>query len=168
MNGSISRDLSRIARGAEKLNAQADALTKQVTDLSAHLQELQVGVACFYTAEKHEARAENADGCSVPCSYYLGFSKDDNGKWGIVVLCKAPKTGGGGGVEGSDQTETVWVRPFESCARDIRLALAGYAPQLLSGLATAVENVASSVEASLTRLKEMQQELPQALAKSRK
>ena len=165
---SIVENLARIAKGAQIINAQADVLTKHVADLSKFLQEQQVGVSCIYTEARYEARGESAAGRPVRCSYYLGFGKDDSGKWGIVVVCKAPKAVESAPATGPEPEETLWVRLFDSCPRDIRLGLVPFTPKVLSGLAVAVEKVAASVEASLGHLKEMERDLPKALTKSRK
>jgi hypothetical protein len=171
MSSDIARDLTRIGAGVEKLNSRADVLTKQVMALSQRLRDLQVGVTCYLTRECYESRTQGADGSAVPCCYYIGFGRADDGKWGITVVCRMGKDGGhvpGPDAPRADEATTLWIRPFESCPRDVRLALAVYVPQVVSGLADTVENLIASAETSLENLARISAELEGALAKAHK
>ena len=171
MKDSISHDLLRITEGAEKLNAQADAVTRLVTDLSKYLQELQVGLDFSYIREMYKSRIEISEKRTVPCCYYVGFNNTDSGKWCIAVVCKVGKNDRPDphlDDQEKSENETLWVRPFEACSREVRLGLAPFVPHVIHGLAQAVEYVLSSVDASLGNLEKVQKELQQVLSKSRK
>ena len=178
MSADLSKDLSRISAAAGKLNSTADLLTRQVVALSEHLQQLQVGVSCYFTREGFRGRTDDPEGerdsparpRATSCCHFLGLDKADNGKWCVAVACRtgnesacAPR---------SDDAEapaarTLWVRPFEACPRNVRLALAPYIPELIKGLAAAVENVINSAQTSLSELEKVSKELEAALAKKR-
>ncbi len=178
MAAELSEDLSRISAAAGKLNATAERLTQQVVGLSDHLQQLQVGVSCYFTDKHFRTRSDdpeagqNAQGRQYmsSCCCFLGFDKADDGKWCVVVACR--KTGEGTSAAGPKDAEpaagrTLWVRPFEACARNVRLALAPYVPNVVEGLAAAVERVIGSAQTSLSELEKISKDLEAALPKKR-
>ncbi len=178
MSADLSKDLSRISAAAGKLNATAETLTQQVVNLSNHLQQLQVGVSCYFTEKCFRTRADDPEAgqdtqgrqLTSSCCCYLGFDKADDGKWCVAVACRtgSESTSPPGPSDAEAPTgRTQWVRPFEACARNVRLALAPYVPDVIKGLACAVENVMGSAQASLGELEKVSKDLEAALAKKR-
>ncbi len=178
MCADLAKELSRISASAAKLNSAADSLTQQVVALSDHLQQQQVGVSCYFTREGFRGRTDDPEDerdsqgrqRATSCCYFLGFDKADNGKWCVVVACRTgnenacePRSDGAE----APGTRTLWVRPFEACPRNVRLALAPYVPDVIKGLAAAVDCVINSAQVSLSKLEKVSKELEAALAKKR-
>jgi hypothetical protein len=173
MSNSVVQDLKTIAAEAKGLNKTADILSQSIKSLNDYLQSLNVGLTVYYTEQYFESSTDFETGKTVPCRYFLGYDRDQNGKWGICVFCrdsvlsdaafpnhiKAKIQSLGKAVNG-----VRWIHAFETCPRNIRLSLAVYIPNVISGLAEAVKNITRQVDESIGQISEIDAQLKEATA----
>jgi hypothetical protein len=165
MAENISVHLTAIEKNSKKLNAAADTLTEAVRALNERLASMNVGVSVYYTDEFFEFHTDQVTGDLETCRYYAGYDRDQDGVWGVTVLCRRhrvdleslPKDATGKSADiGSKVNKIRWIRGFDKCPRNVRLALCRYIPKVIEGLAQAVGNVADTLEESLREIESIQ------------
>ncbi len=173
MNNSVVQDLKTIAAEAKGLNKTADILSQSIKSLNDYLLNLNVGLTVYYTEQYFESSTDFETGKAVPCRYFIGYDRDQNGKWGVCVLCRDSVLDDGSipnhirtknQSSGLTVTGIRWIHAFETCPRNIRLSLAGYLPKVISGLAEAVKNVARQIDESIGQISEIEAQLKEATA----
>ena len=120
-----------------------------------------------------ESSTDIETGKAVPCRYFIGYDRDQNGKWGICVLCRDSVLDDGSipnHIKAKDQSSGKmvigirWIHAFETCPRNIRLSLAVYLPNVISGLANAVKIIARQVDESIGQISEIEAQLKEVTA----
>ena len=173
MNSSLFDDLKIISLDTKNLNKTADTLSQTVKILNEYLQNLNVGLTCYYTDRYFESSSDYITDKAVQCRFYLGYDRDQNGKWGICVLCKEnivnEEAVPGSVMEKKPDflnriNRTRWIHAFETCPRNIRLSLAMYLPQVVSGLAKVVRNMATQLHDSLELISNIELQLKEVTA----
>jgi hypothetical protein len=171
MAPSISGDLSRISKAASSLNRLADEATEQIRALEAHLIGMDLGVSeSLQTSSFATGREKNRSGHMMPAIYLLGYDRDDDGKFGLVVEAYVEQT------DENDrpvlnydeqppepQSETVWVRRLERVSRELRLAAMPQLPLLVASLAKKAESTIEKVRAGVEETRAVVDELKAAL-----
>jgi hypothetical protein len=161
----MSAHLEIIKEQTKKLNTAADSIAKAIRDLNERLGAMNVGVTTYYTDAFFEAPADAATGDLQACRYYIGYDRDQDGAWGVSIMCrshvidaemmpekiKARKT-----ALASKVNSVRWIRSFDKCPRNVRLALCQYIPEVVKGLAASVSNMADSIGKSLQEIQSIQ------------
>ena len=80
MNNSVVQDLKTIAAEAKGLNKTADILSQSIKSLNDYLLNLNVGLTVYYTEQYFESSTDFETGKAVPCRYFIGYDRDQNGK----------------------------------------------------------------------------------------
>ena len=165
MAENISANLKTIEEQTKKLNAAADSLTKAVRVLNEHLAAMNVGVTTYYTEAFFETPSDSVTGDLETCRYYIGYDRDQEGAWGISIMCRnrildmeqLPKDVREKNPNLVSKVNTVrWIRAFDKCPRNVRLALCQYIPKAIEGLAAAVSNVSGGLDKSLKEIEGIQ------------
>ena len=173
MSNSVVQNLKTIAVEAKELNKTADILSQSIKSLNDYLQNLNVGLTVYYTEQYFESSTDIETGKAVPCRYFIGYDRDQNGKWGICVLCRDSVLDDGSipnHIKAKDQSSGKmvigirWIHAFETCPRNIRLSLAVYLPNVISGLANAVKIIARQVDESIGQISEIEAQLKEVTA----
>ena len=165
MAENMSIHLKTIEDQSKKLNAAADTLTKAVGTLNEQLAAMNAGVTVYYTEEFFEFPSDVATGNLETCRYYIGYDRIQDGVWGIAVMCRsripyldlAPKDDKDKNPGLASGANTIrWIRGFDKCPRNVRLALCQYIPNVIEGLANALTRVSDNLEKSLKEIGNIQ------------
>ena len=165
MAENISANLKIIEEQTTKLNAAADSLAKAVRAIDEYLAAMNVGVTTYYTEAFFETPSDSITGDLETCRYYIGYDRDQDGSWGISIMCRnrildielLPKDVKEKSPKLASKVNTVrWIRGFDKCLRNVRLALCQYLPKVIEGLSTAVSNVTDSLGKSLKEIEGIQ------------
>jgi hypothetical protein len=175
MSVNISAKLSHISKAASEINKLADQATEQIRTLEAHLQQMNLGISVsdVWIAAGREA---NNSGHQAAAVYYVGYGRDDDGKFGIIVEAMAQTTDDDGKpqteVDDWGQTqpmrETLWVRRLERCSRDLRVAAVKHLPAVVEQISKKAEETIASLRGGVEETQAVVDELKAALQGSAK
>lgn len=165
----ISSNLTRISAASRELNTLADEATAQVRALDEFLASLNAGIEVW--ADRFmEGREQNSQGFRVPTWYRIGYGRDDQDRFGLVIAANVQTTTPEGTVMeevgGVPKLEVAWVRRFEEVRRDIRIAAIAKLADLVETIAATLEEKNRKLRTTMAEAKLVTNELKEALAET--
>lgn len=168
----IDANLTKIKNSAKALNALADRATEQIKKLDAFLVEHNPGIVVVgecILLEKGRNRRKHL----VDMYHNIGYDRDEEGRWGLVVECLASRTDEDGaliyetdltaatGV--SPELEVISIRRLTTVARDIRLAAVPSLSKLIAKISQKLEETTKTIEKEIDAVEKISAELKSAL-----
>jgi hypothetical protein len=144
----LDMDLKDLEPIKAKLASASDELNTALSSIQDKLNAKQLGVEAFLTHElARDVGASNDNtGYRSVVFYELGYGKDDDGNWGLLVRRW----------EGRERIEHeewdffdgayVWTRPLLRSPRDIRAAAIEHIPALIQALFAEAQSLLDKVE----------------------
>lgn len=182
MSESISGKLSRISETAPELNRLGEQATEQIRALDAYFEKMNLGISCFLDPGLNcypgsggfmpGGREKNRNGHLVDATYDLGYGRDDDGKFGIILAANGSATDMKGRLltmDGAGEQlvdEILWVRKLERVSRDLRIAAVKHLPALVEMIAKKAESTIESLRGGVEETQAVVDELEAALSAS--
>src|SRR5262249_52560475 len=163
-----------ISKVTPELNQLADTVTEQIRALDAFLAKANLGVSVLDTERDpiSRGRERNTSGMMVNAFYYVGYGRDDDGSFGLVVIADAVITDKKGkpvvvddeiNVYVGTQYQTVWVRSLQKVSRELRIAALQAIPELMEALSKKAESTVKELRGSVEKTQEIVEELKAAI-----
>ena len=161
MAPSIAENLSSLAAATKILNELSDKATGQLKVLDEYLTTLNIGVEMWAGKIASDTTAKNSRGQTVGGMYYLGYARDQEAQWGLVVKCVLL------GRDSTDEAQAAaygdWVRRLVTVSRELRVAAVPHVSKLLEMLTAECLRRAQTLAASAEQLDAVTRELSAAL-----
>jgi hypothetical protein len=173
MSNSISGSISRISKVSPELNRLTNEATEQIRSLDALLEKLAVGISCTDESYFLEGRERNSMNHLVYALFTLGYGRDDDGKFGLIVRAEVPETNTDGEIlktgygDNDAILETLWVRKLEKCSREVRIESLRRLPELIEQLAKKAESTVATLRDGVTSTQAVVDQLKVAIAENK-
>lgn len=161
----ISQNLSTIKTTAKELNALADMATEQIHALDKFLAEHNPGVEVWAATDFAGGTRKNRKEHMVDAWHNVGYARDEDGRWGLVIQCYGNQTTADGNPLDPLEYdyEVFWRRPLSSASRDLRVAAMPYLSEVIEKLAAKMRETVDALKKDVASVKAVAEELHAAL-----
>lgn len=144
-------DLKDLEPIKEQLAAASDELNAALGSIQDQLNAKQLGVEVFLEGIKYElayrvAASANDDGYRPVSCYELGYGKDDDGNWGLLLRRYEGRERFARDDWEAFDGAYLWTRPLLRAPRDLRAAAIEHLPALIDALFAEAKSLLDKVE----------------------